>query len=377
MDAILSEMRWLGLDWDEGPYFQSERLNLYRDKAEGLLKAGIAYHHEGAVLFKFPKGALKIDDIVHGKLEFDLNLMEDLVIMKSDGYPTYNFACVVDDADLRITHVIRGDDHISNTPKQVVLYQALGLPLPEFAHIPLILGADRSRLSKRHGAVSVGAFRESGFLPEAVVNYLALLGWSPGDNRELMSREELINAFSLQKVNRTNAAFDEDKLEWMNSQYLKNSQPEELAGLVAPMLSRYSDGIDKEWLLKLLVLYQGRVKTLVEFVEAVKFFFVESFPYDKEAVEGYLRKDGTASHLEKLFDKLKSMASFDPGTLESELRGLAKNLGIKAGDLIHPTRVAVTGKSVSPGLFEVLALLGREKTLERLRLAIDELCAGR
>ncbi|KPK42100.1 MAG: hypothetical protein AMJ78_03580 [Omnitrophica WOR_2 bacterium SM23_29] len=381
LQEIMSSLKWLGLDWDEEPYFQTKRLNIYRDYAERLLKQDKAYQEEGkmgsekAVILKMPKGNLRIEDLIHGPVEFDLSLQKDLVLMKSDGYPAYNFACVVDDYETKITHVIRGDDHISNTPKQLALYRAIGIEPPQFAHIPLILGTDRSRMSKRHGATSISEYRKMGFLPEAMVNYISLLGWAPQGNREILSLDEIIKEFSLEKVGKTGAIFGIDKLTWMNGEYIKRKDTNQLAELIIPRLKErgyLKDTFDRQWFLSILELLQARAKTLEEFIDQSEFFFVEKIKYDKVAIETVLAKSGVKERLNALIEGFSVLANFDLQNIESCVRNLAADLGIKAADLIHPIRVSVTGRTVGPSLFETMALLGKEKTVGRLKTALDK-----
>lgn len=381
LDEICESLKWLGMNWDEGPYFQTKRLEVYRDYAEKLLKEGKAYHEEGkigsgkAIILRMPKDTIKIIDLVHGSIEFDLSLQKDLVLMKSDGYPAYNFACVVDDYETKITHVIRGDDHISNTPKQLALYRALEIEPPQFAHIPLILGTDRSRMSKRHGATSIFEYRQMGFLPEAMVNYISLLGWAPTDNREMLPLSEIIKEFSLERVGKTSAVFDINKLTWMNGEYIKIKNTTELTELIIPRLKEkgyLNDAFDKEWLLSVIKLLQGRIKTLEDFFAQADFFFVDKIKYEKQAVESVLAKQGVKARLNALVEKFSDLDPFDLQSIETCVRNLAAELEIKAADLIHPIRVAVTGRTVGPGLFETVALLGKEKTIARLKGALGK-----
>lgn len=381
LQEIMNSLKWLGLDWDEEPYFQTKRLDIYRNYAERLLKEDKAYQEEGkigsekAVILKMPKYNLRMDDLIHGPVEFDLSLQKDLVLMKSDGYPAYNFACVVDDYETKITHVIRGDDHISNTPKQLALYRALGIEPPQFAHIPLILGTDRSRMSKRHGATSISEYRKMGFLPEAMVNYISLLGWAPQGNREMLLLDEIIKEFSLEKVGKTGAIFDIDKLTWMNGEYIKRKDTNQLAELVIPRLKErgyLKDTFDRERFLSIIKLLQARAKTLEEFIDQSEFFFVEKIEYDKAAIEAVLAKKGVKERLNALIERFGVLDNFDLQNIESCVRNLAADLGIKAADLIHPIRVSVTGRTVGPSLFETVVLLGKEKTIERLRDALKK-----
>jgi glutamyl-tRNA synthetase len=293
------------------------------------------------------------------------------VILRSDGHPTYHLSAVVDDMEMEITDVIRGDDHISNTPKHVLLFEALGAPIPRFAHVPLILGPDKKRLSKRHGATSVTEYERRGYLPEAMVNFLALLGWSPGDDRELLSRAELVASFSLQGISGGNAVFDTDKLDWMNGQYIARLAATELASMVQPLLDAAGLATSPvvthvERFHRLLELLRPRAKTLTDFVEQARPLLVDTVEYEPDAVEKYLTGHDLAAHVAALGDALRSVSPFDEPHVEAAVRGTAAQRGIKAGALIHATRVAVTGRTSSPGLFDVLVLLGREQTLARL-----------
>jgi glutamyl-tRNA synthetase len=423
VSGILDGMKWLGLDWDEGPevggphgpYFQSERLDRYRTMAESLVTNGHAYYcyctpdrlraerekaeargeawkydraclslspqqiaefeatgAARAIRFKVPEGHTTFDDAVHGPIEFDHSNIEDFVILRSDTYPTYHLSVVVDDVDMRITHVIRGDDHISNTPKHVLLFGAFEAATPRFAHVPLILGADKKRLSKRHGATSVTEYKRLGYLPAAMVNFLALLGWSPGDDRELMSRQELIEAFSLEGISGGNAVFNTEKLDWMNGQYIAMLSPDELAAEVEPLLR--DAGLwpaqptleQRVWFLRVLELLRPRAKRLTDFVEQARPFLEDTVEYESEAVEKHLGAPDLSDHLAALVRALRTLTPFDEPHVEAAVRGTASERGLKAGPLIHVTRVAVTGRTTSPGLFEVLVLLGRERTVDRL-----------
>jgi len=422
--GILEGLRWLGLDWDEGPevggphapYFQSERLDRYRAAAAQLVADGHAYYcycsadrlreqREGAeqrgeawqydraclalppermaeleasgasraIRFKVPPGSTAFDDQVKGRIEFDGANIEDFVILRSDRYPTYHLSVVADDIDMAITHVIRGDDHISNTPKHVLLFEAFGAPTPRFAHVPLILGADKKRLSKRHGATSVTEYQRQGYLPDAMVNFLALLGWSPGDDRELMSTPELVDGFSLEGIAGGNAVFNTEKLDWMNGQYIARLPVARLAQAVEPFLGEAGlwpsvlPGVDEPWLHRLLDLLRPRAKRLTDFVDLARPFLVDTVVYDPEAIEKHLSTPGLAAHLTALAESLGTAVPFDEPHVEAVVRGSAAERGIKPGLLIHAVRVAVTGRTTSPGLFEVLALLGRERTITRLQ----------
>jgi len=421
--GILDGMTWLGLDWDEGPivggpygpYAQSERLERYRTMAERLVADGHAYYcyctperlreerekaeargeawkydrlclslspeqeaefeatrSARAIRFKVPEGRTAFDDAVHGRIEFEHANIEDFVILRSDQYPTYHLSVVVDDVDMRITHVIRGDDHISNTPKHVLLFGAFGSPTPTFAHVPLILGTDKKRLSKRHGATSVMEYKRLGYLPDAMVNFLALLGWSPGDDREVMSRQELIDAFALEGISGGNAVFNTEKLDWMNGQYIARLSPDELVSAVTPHLREvglwpeHPTPEQRTTLERLLELLRPRAKRLTDFVEQARPFLMDTVEYEADAIEKHLAAPGLDEHVSALVSALRTLAPFDEPHVEAAVRGTASERGLKAGALIHATRVAVTGRTTSPGLFEVLVLLGRERTVDRL-----------
>lgn len=374
LQEILDSLKWLGLNWDGELYFQSKRIDLYNEYAKKLLNLGAAYEKEGAIHFKMPQQKLKINDITHGDIEFDTSLIKDQVLIKSDGLPTYNFACVVDDATMEITHVIRGDDHISNTPKQVVIYNTLGIKLPKFCHIPLILGVDRSRLSKRHGAASIRDYKEEGFLPEALVNYLCLLGWSAGKDREILSIGDVIKEFSLEKITKTAAVFDINKLLWMNGEYIKKTDLVRLTDLIAAVLKEENltkEDFDRDWLLGIVKLFQERIKTIYDFIDLAGFFFKDEIEYDPEGVKKFFTPD-TKGILEKLVPRLNALKTFDVASTETVVRSLADELGIKAAKIIHPVRLAATGKTVGAGLFETVSLLGKDKTIARLNLAMTK-----
>jgi glutamyl-tRNA synthetase len=417
LDSILEAMRWLELDWDEGPptpgYRQTERLDIYREHAERLLAGGRAYYCEclpeqleaerkaaqqrgetfrysgrcrarklttGALRLRIPEaGETVVDDLIHGPVTFAHAQLDDWILVRSDGTPTYNFCVVVDDVTMAITHVIRGDDHLSNTPKQVLCYEALGYALPRFAHIPMILGADRGRLSKRHGATSVQAFRDAGILPEAMVNYLARLGWSHGD-QEVFSRTELIESFDLAHVGASSAIFDPSKLEWLAQQWLMRTPGARLAEALLPFIERagLQPPSDRDWLARVADTLKERAHTLVEMVEIGRYYFEAPTSYDG----GVARKLFTATglyRLDLLLKRLEGAVGFDAPSLELLYRGLAAELGVKLVDLAQLTRLALTGKTASPPIFQVAALLGRGETLARLRavrLAIDRSGSG-
>jgi glutamyl-tRNA synthetase len=329
-----------------------------------------------AIRFKVPPSGAVFDDGVHGRIAFDGASIEDFVILRSDRYPTYHLSVVVDDTDMGITDVIRGDDHISNTPKHVLLFQALGAAVPRFAHVPLILGADKKRLSKRHGATSVMEYQRQGYLAPAVVNFLALLGWSPGDDRELMSVRELTDSFTLEGISGGNAVFNTEKLDWMNGQYIARTPIEDLADATRPFFENAGLGshplvAEPRAFHRLLELLRPRAKRLTEFVEQARPLLTDAVVYEPEAIERHLSSPDLSSHVVALLEALDQASSFDESQIEAAVRGTASARGLKAGALIHATRVAVTGRTQSPGLFEVLAWLGRERTRARLSRLLE------
>ncbi len=408
IESILDAMRWLGLDWDEGPpargYRQTERLGIYRAHAERLLASARAYYCEcppaqleaerkaaqqrgetfrysgrcrdrglatGALRLRIPlEGETRVQDLIHGPVTFAHAQLDDWILVRTDGVPTYNFCVVVDDVTMAITHVIRGDDHLSNTPKQVLCYDALGYPLPEFAHIPMIMGADRSRLSKRHGATSVQAFRDAGILPEAMVNYLARLGWSHGD-QEVFTRDELIGYFDLKHVGASSAVFDTGKLEWLSQHWLKATPPARLAEALGPFIARAGlpAPADPAWLAQVADSLKERAKTLAEMVDLGRFYFQAPGTWDPQAAKKFFTREGS-ERLALLVKRLEAHAEFDAEHLELLYRGLAAELSLKLVDLAQLTRLAVTGGVASPPIFQVIALLGRAETLSRLQAAI-------
>ena len=423
VSGIVDGLRWLGLDWDEGPdiggphapYFQSQRLERYQTMAARLVADGHAYYcyctpeelqrkrdaaggtwtydrtcrnlfreersrleasgTPRAVRFNVPDGETVFDDLVHGRIAFDNSNIEDFVALRSDGLPTYHLTVVVDDIDMAITHVVRGDDHISNTPKQVLLYDAFGKEKPRFAHVPLILGPDKKRLSKRHGATSVTEYQRQGYLSEAMVNFLALLGWSPGNDRELFTRPELVDAFTLEGISGGNAVFNPEKLDWFNQQHIAMLPADELARRLEPILREAGvwrdtfETTERSWLMRVIELYKPRLRKLSQFVDDAALFIREDVDYDTAAVEKHL--SGMGPHLTALRERLETVEPFDGTHIEQALRAVASDRGIKAAALIHATRVAVTGRAVSPGLFEVVELLGRKKTVVRLSRAME------
>jgi glutamyl-tRNA synthetase len=378
--GILDGLRWLGIDWDEGPeiggphapYFQSQRLERYRAAAKLLLESGQAFEDGGAIRFKVPPGMTSFTDSVHGPIEFDNEHIESFVILRSDTHPTYHLSVVVDDIDMAITHVVRGDDHISNTPKQVLLYNAFGKTPPAFAHVPLIMGPDKQRLSKRHGATSVIEYAKQGYIPEAMFNFLALLGWGTGSNDELFTREELIQRFNLEGISGGNAVFNTEKLDWFNHQHLLRLTDEELlVRLVGAGLGAWGLGSDAKSA-AILSLLRPRCKKLTDFEDQLRPFFEDPTSYDPDAVKKHLSMAGTKDHLLALRDVF-ARAEWNEANLEKVLRELADGRTLKAGMLIQGTRIAMTGRMVSPGLFEMLVLLGRDTVVRRLELLASTL----
>jgi len=373
--GILDAMTWLGLHWDEGPYFQSKRLDLYRELAERLVSGGHAYLDEGAIRFRVPEGRVTYQDAVFGEISVESDTIENFVLLRSDKHPTYHLSVVVDDIDMRISHVIRGADHISNTPKQILLYRALGASLPVFAHLPLILGPDKTRLSKRHGATSVSAYQEHGILPEAMRNFLALLGWAPGNDQEMFDDEALIQAFSLQGISKANAVFNPEKLAWFNAQYIARLPHDKLVEYLRPEYAKaglWRDSFekeDREWFRSLIDLYRPRAKVLQDFPRQSRIFLTDHVEFDPTAVEKFLKDETVRGHLRRLADRLAALPEFNHHSIEEAVRGLANELGVKPGVLMNPARVALTGQSVAPGLFDVMVLFGRENTVQRLRLS--------
>ncbi len=375
VDEILGSLAWLGFKWDE-IYYQSQRFDIYREYAQKLLKEGKAYAEKlpdkpgEAIIFKVMPQKIKIKDLIRGDIEFDAENIKDQVLMKSDGTPTYNFACVVDDALMNITHVIRGEDHISNTPKQVLLYEALGLPLPAFAHLPLIMGMEGGRLSKRTGATAISDYRKMGYLPEALVNYLLLLSWAPGEDREVIDINEAIKLFDITDVNKTAATFDLKKLDWMNNQYLKNADSEKLTDDIVPMLIEAKhidkDNFDHAYVLSLVKLFQPRLAHVNDFVDWADFFFLNEVKMDPAAQAKHLSKD-LSKEFSLFVQRMDALQDFTVENIEKCFRDMMAELGLEAKVLIHPIRVALTGKTIGPGLFEVIYHLGKERSKERLQ----------
>jgi glutamyl-tRNA synthetase len=371
LEEILYDLRWLGLDWDSEPIYQSRRFPLYRQKAEELLAGGKAYREGEAILFRVEKGrAVEYDDFIHGRIAVRTDDIKDQVLIKSDGSPSYNFACVIDDAELGITHILRGDDHISNTPKQILFYEAFRLVPPRFGHMPLILGPDGAKLSKRHGGVSVEEYRNEGYLPGALVNHLILLGWYPGEEHEVMTLEEAVGMFDIAQMGDVQAKFDLQKLRWLNASHIMKRTSAELLPLIKSHLTAGGvplSGVSDEFLLRLIDLYKIRLKTLRDFVEMTDCFFRDDFAVDEEGKKKYLAKPENIENIRLLAVRLEALASFAPAEIEAACRQLAEERGLKAAGLIHPARLAISGKTSGAGLFEMMELLGKEKVLRRLR----------
>ncbi len=414
IEAILQGMRWTGLDWDEGPYRQTERLDLYREKAMALFEQGKTYwcvctpeelearrkeaqakgesvKYDGrcrkrgitsptgpaALRFITPQeGQTVIDDLIKGQIVFENAVLDDLIILRSNGYATYNFSVVIDDALMGITHVIRGDDHMNNTPRQVPLFEALGYPSPQFAHLPMILGADKSRLSKRHGATSVLAYQEMGYLPEALLNYLVRLGWSHGD-QEIFSIQEMTEKFSFDHVQSSAAVFNPEKLLWLNAEYIKHSDPKRVAQLLIPFLEQ--QGYDREGPVQpqggieaVVPHLRERAKTLVEMVDWTTPFITESVTMDDAAATKFLTP-ALGPSLKKFADRLAALESLSRETIDPLIQAVLEEDGLKMGKFAQPLRVALTGRTFSPGIHEVMELLGKERTIQRIEQALKRI----
>ncbi|MCR4431390.1 MAG: glutamate--tRNA ligase [Tepidanaerobacteraceae bacterium] len=424
---IVRSLRWLGLDWDEGPekggefgpYFQSHRLELYKkevqrllaegkayycyctpeelaERREAALKAGKAPRYDGCcrnltdeqkkkfeaegrkptIRIKVPQeGQTIVDDLIRGRVVFENSVLDDFIIFKSNGIPTYNFACVVDDNAMKITHIIRAEEHLSNTPKQIQAYNALGYEIPQFAHVPMILAPDRSKLSKRHGATSVEEFRDQGYLAEAIVNYLTLLGWSPEGNEEIFGMEKAIKEFSLERVNKTAAVYDVKKLTWINGHYLRELDIDYITKQVIPFMLKKGiiseEEAEKryEYIKQIAAISRDRSKTLDELADSIAFFFKDVTEYEEKGVKKHFAGEKAAELLIKGAEALEKLDEFTHDSTEKAFRALAENMGIKAAELIHPTRLAISGRTVGPGLFEIIVLLGKEETVRRMRKA--------
>jgi glutamyl-tRNA synthetase len=415
VDVILNSMKWLQLNWDEGPFYQSQRLDLYRKAAFELVEKGKAYRcfctpeeinirreagmkEKGmwkyerlcynlpaediekkndagtsfAIRFLVPPGQTSFDDLVHGKIELAHSQVDDFVLLRSDSHPTYHLSVVVDDIDMNITHIIRGDDHISNTPKQILLYEAFEKTTPLFAHIPLILGTDKKRLSKRHGSVAVEEYRRMGILPEALVNFLALLGWNPGDEREIMMLHELIREFDLDRVNSSNAVFDLKKLLWMNSKYLSMVSFPRLIEMLLPQL-KHVEWKNDPMFEKRVELMRTRAQTIQEIEELLTPFYSTDFEYDQAGLAKTKKDPALPALLKELLVSLDSLELWNHQMLEEQFRTFAESHGIKSAVIIHPVRLAISGKTGGPGLFEFLELMGKQNTFDRMKRFIDTL----
>ena len=412
---ILSAMDWLGLPYDEGPYYQSKRYDLYRAAVERLLAEGKAYRafetpeeldrerkkaeaegrayrYSGAgraiapeesdrraragerhvVRLKMPGETIVVDDLIRGRVEFPAEALDDFVLVRSDGHPLYHFCVCADDVDMGITHVLRGDDHLANTPKHVALFRALGASVPRFAHLGMILGTDKKKLSKRHGAAAVEEWRDVGILPEALVNFLALLGWAPGDDREILTREEMEREFSLERVGASPSVFDPEKLLWMNAQYMARMPAEELLARSTPYAPA---GLpERETAVKAIELHRTRARTVIEMGRALSTYTNDPTEYDADGLKKQVKPE-TPALLEKLAAKLETIREWTTDVLEAVLRALAEEAGVPAARLIHPTRLALTGTTVGAPLFDVVALLGKETALRRLRKFLERIRA--
>ncbi|RKY85210.1 glutamate--tRNA ligase [candidate division KSB1 bacterium] len=414
-EEILESLLWLGINWDEEIVYQSDNLEEYRKLTYRLLeekkayrcfcspeelnirknrakKLKIPYKYDRtclklsdqekenlissgkpfAIRFLVPEGKTVFEDLVYGKIEFNNSEIEDFILLRSDGTPTYQLAVVNDDNRMGITHIIRGDDHLSNTPKQILLYNAIGIEPPLFAHLPLILGVDKKRLSKRQGAVSVMEFKKKGYLPEAVFNFLTLLGWSPGNDREILSRDEIIKSFSLEGISKKCAVFDEVKLDWMNGCYINKTELERLYELCLEFNYDYFSRIDKSYMLNVLELVKPRIKRLDQIINDMGYFFSEPQEYNNVSLKKYWKKD-TKKYIEIVTEKLSGLEIFEVDQIEKTIRDTAEKLGISAAKLIHPVRICLTGTHISPGLFELISVLGKETVIERLKNAVDKI----
>jgi len=407
-EQIVASLQWLGVDWDEGPIYQSDRLARYRERAGELVasgkayrcyctieeleaeraaaeKAGVAYRYSGRcrtrtvgdgahiIRFRVDPGSIEFHDLIRGDVQFEGELIDDFVLLRSDSYPTYHLSVVVDDIDMEVTHVARGDDHLSNTPKHILLFRAFGAEVPVFAHLPLILGSDRKRLSKRTGATSAEEYRDLGVVPQALFNFLTLLGWNPGHDQELIASDEAARVFDLSDVNKAPAVFDQEKLLWMNGQYMMRMTADELYPHLVPFLGDRARPLEE--LRALIELHKSRARTLREMVAQMEPFLIddEALDYDAEAVKKHLKGDDLAARMTELHDALAAVEPFDVTATEQALRALAESRGLGAAKYIHPMRLALTGRSASPPIFDVAVVLGRERSLARLRRLIAQL----
>jgi len=425
---IIRSMRWLDLDWDEGPekggdfgpYFQSQRLELYKKEVDRLLAEGKAYRcyctpeelaerreaalkagkppkYDGtcrnltaeqiekyeaegrkyAIRLKMPEeGQTEVNDLIRGRVVFENSVLDDFIIVKSNGIPTYNFACVIDDNAMQITHIIRAEEHLSNTPKQIQAYLALGYEIPQFAHVPMILAPDRSKLSKRHGATSVEEFREQGYLAKAIINYLTLLGWSPEGTEEIFEIDKAIKEFTLERVNKTAAIYDVKKLTWINGHYMRELDSafvteETIPSMIKKGIITEQEAKEKfDYIRRIVEISRDRAKTLDELADAIAFFFKDVSEYEEKGVRKHFTKENAAKLLTLGADALERLDDFTLEKTEATFRSITEELGLKAAEIIHPTRLAITGRTIGPGLFDIIVLLGREKTVERMRRAV-------
>ena len=403
---IIAGMTWLGLDWNEGPFRQSDRLGVYKSLAERLIESGDAYRcyvsaeeleakrkeaQERGGVFRYRRewadanaapekpyavrlrtpdeGTIEVTDLLRGVVSFDAADIDDFVILKTDGFPTYNFAVVADDSEMNITHVIRGDDHLTNTPRQALIYKALSLDMPKMAHVSMILGPDGKRLSKRHGDTSVIAYKDEGYLPDALVNYLTRLGWSFGD-QEIFTREELVEKFTLDNVGKSAAVFNMEKLDWLNGWYIRNRPAGDIAALVLPMLKERGINAELDAKLEMIVKELGqRAKTLLDIVNSIGYFYAEEITFDEKAAAKFLTPE-TGEVLKDLSERIAS-GEFTSDGLHANFEKIMEERGIKMGAIAQPVRVALTGGTVSPGIFEVMEILGKEEVLKRLGRAVD------
>jgi len=429
VNQIIRSLKWLGLDWDEGPekggpfgpYFQSKRLDIYKKEVDRLLAEGKAYYcyctpeelaerreaalkagrpprYDGCcrnltpeerkkfedegraytIRLKMPEeGQTVVEDLIRGTVVFDNSTLDDLIIVKSNGIPTYNFACVVDDNAMKISHVIRAEEHLSNTPKQIQTYLALGYKLPQFAHLPMILAPDRSKRSKRHGATSVEEFRDQGYLAQAIINYLTLLGWSPEGTEEIFGMDKAIKEFTLERVNKTAAIYDVKKLAWINGHYMRELDLDYITEQTIPFMinkgiitEEYAKN-NFEYIKKTVEISRDRAKTLDELADGIAFFFKDITEYDEKGVRKHFTKENAAKLLMLGAEALEKLEDFTHDKTEEALRSITDEMGLKASEIIHPTRLAITGRTVGPGLFDIIVLLGKEKTVERMRKAAE------
>ena len=406
VDVIFDALQWLDIDWDEGPYFQSQRIDIYNEYIQKMIDSEHAYYctcspkqidamrqqamangtkprydgtcrekglkktENAVVRFKAPlTGTTLVEDVIKGNIVFQNDELDDFVICRSDGTPTYNFVVVVDDITMKINTIIRGDDHVMNTPKQILLYRALGAPLPTYRHVPMVLGSDRSRLSKRHGAMSVTAYRDMGFLPDALVNYLVRLGWSHGD-QEFFTRDELIRVFDLKNIGRSAGIFDPEKLLALNAEHIKAISPLNLVVPLTPFLKEYDIEIkEDDYTHKVIETLVPRSKTLQEMAQAALFFYLADITYEEKAARKFLKPNALAP-LKLLTEKLRVLASYTHENLEDVFKNVMDQTGLKLGKIAQPVRVALTGKTASPGIFEIIAILGPERAIPRLEKAI-------